>query len=171
MSEGFTFTPENQKRFREILPAYPSRRAAMLPTLHLVLEQHGFIPPEAEPYVAELLEVPLVDVREVVSFYSLFIQERQGRHHLKVCCSLSCWLRGSDEVRAFLRENLGIPEGAVTEDGRFSWEAVPDCLGACELAPMAQVDERFEGFLTRERLEKLLQSLREETYPSQVEAD
>ncbi|GAB4247337.1 MAG: NAD(P)H-dependent oxidoreductase subunit E [Acidobacteriota bacterium] len=171
MSEEFAFTPENQARFEELLKKYPNKRAAMLPALHLVLEQHGHIPPAAEEYVAGLLEVPLVDVREVVSFYSLFIQQPHGKHHIKVCCSLSCWLRGSDRVREFLRDKLGVPEGGITDDGQISWEAVPDCLGACEMAPMAQVDGRFEADLTEEKLEELLAALREDRYPALTETE
>ena len=156
MSSSFEFTSENQERFQEILKRYPTKRAAMLPALHMAQAQHGFIPPEAEEYIAGLLEVPLVDVREVLSFYSLFSQEPKGKHHLKVCGSLSCWLRGSGEVREYLLEKLGVDEGEMTEDGRFSWETVPDCLGACELAPMLQVDDYFEGCLTREKIDGIV---------------
>lgn len=156
MSSSFEFTPENQKKMREILKRYPTKRAAMLPALHMAQAQHGFITPEAEEYIAGILEVPLVDVREVLSFYSLFWQKPKGNHHLKVCGSLSCWLRGSEEIREYLLEKLGVEDGDMTEDGRFSWETVPDCLGACELAPMLQVDGYFEGCLTREKIDEIL---------------
>jgi len=155
----FQFTPENQKRFKDILSRYPRKRAAMLPTLHLAQEQNGHISPEVEEFVAGQLEVPVVDVREVLSFYTLFFDKEMGRHHIRVCCSLSCWLKGSDEVTAYLREKLGIESGEVTEDGRISWEGVPDCLGACEIAPMMQVDKYFEGDLTREKIDEIVKKL------------
>ena len=157
MSETFEFTPDNQKRFETILGKYPRRRAAMLPTLHLAQEQQGHISPAVEEYVAELLEVPLVDVHEVLTFYSLFTRQPLGRHHIRLCNSLSCWIRGSDGLKEYLFEKLGIEDGEVTEDGLFSWESVPDCLGACELAPMLQLDGYFEGNLTKEKIEQLIE--------------
>jgi NADH-quinone oxidoreductase E subunit len=160
MSAPFEFSSENRARFERILERYPRKRAAMLPTLHLAQEQLGYISPEVEEYVAGLLEVPIVDVREVLSFYTLFFQKPMGRSHIRVCASLSCWIRGGDEVTAHLRELLGIEEGEVSEDGSLSWEVVPDCLGACEMAPMMQVDGRFEGNLTRERIDGILRNNR-----------
>lgn len=157
MSSTFEFTPENKKKFEEVLKRYPRKRAAMLPALHMALKQEGYISPAVEAYVAGLLEVPIVDVREVVSFYTMFTQKRLGQYHIKVCESLSCWVRGSEEVKAHLKERLGIEDGGITEDGEFSWESVPDCLGACELAPMLQFNDYFEGNLTPEKLDALLE--------------
>ncbi|UCF38049.1 MAG: NADH-quinone oxidoreductase subunit NuoE [Acidobacteriota bacterium] len=156
MSASFEFTPENKKRFEEILRRYPTKRAAMLPSLHLTQEQEGYISPEAEQYIADLLEVPVVDVREVVSFYTMFTRNPLGKHHIRVCESLSCWVRGSDEVKETLEKELGVESGGITEDGEYSWEVIPDCLGACELAPMLQLDGYFEGNLTREKVVELL---------------
>jgi NADH-quinone oxidoreductase E subunit len=156
MSAAFEFSGENRQRFERILEKYPRKRAAMLPALHLAQEQLGYISPEVEEYVAGLLEVPVIDVREVLSFYSLFFQKPMGRRHIRVCTSLSCWIRGCDEVTAHLREILGIEQGEASEDGSLSWEAVPDCLGACEIAPMMQVDGSFEGNLTRERIDEIV---------------
>lgn len=153
---SFEFTAENRQQFETIVSRYPVRRAAMLPTLHLAQEQHGYITPEVEEYVAGLLEVPVVDVREVISFYSLFSQKPFGRHHVKVCMSIACWVRGCDRIAARLEELLGVPPGETTDDGLMSWEAVPDCLGACELAPMLQLDGYFEGPLTTDDADRLV---------------
>ena len=161
MSAPFEFTAENQQKFQDILSRYPRKRAAMLPTLHLAQEQHGFISPEVEAYVAGLLEVPVVDVHEVRSFYTLFSDKPMGRHHIRVCCSLSCWIRGSDGISQYLLEKLGVEDGEITEDGNISWETVPDCLGACEIAPMIQVDGYFEGNLTREKVEEIVDKLKD----------
>ena len=158
MSETFEFTPENQKTFEAILGKYPRKRAALLPALHLAQEQHGYISPAVEEYVAELLEVPVVDVREVLTFYSLFVQKPLGKHHIRLCESLACWIRGSDAMKEYLFEKLGVEDGEVSADGLFSWESVPDCLGACELAPMLQLDGYFEGNLTKEKIEALIEN-------------
>jgi NADH-quinone oxidoreductase E subunit len=160
MSSHFEFNPQNQKTFESILQKYPNKRAAMLPTLHLAQQQEGFITPEVEEAVAQLLDVPIVDVREVTSFYSLFSQKPLGRHHIRVCTSLSCWIRGCDGVGQHLRDRLGVEGGGVTPDGEFSWEPIPDCLGACELAPMMQLDGYFEGNLTPERIDEILDKTR-----------
>lgn len=160
MSAPFEFTPENQKKFEAVLKKYPRKRAALLPTLHLAQEQHGYISPEVEEYVAKVVGVPVVDVREVVSFYTLYFTRRMGRHHIRVCTSLSCFLRGSEEVKECVREKLGVESGEVTPDGEYSWEAVPDCLGACEIAPMMQVDKYFEGNLTPEKIDRILNGKR-----------
>jgi len=162
MSTTFEFTSENQKIFETILQKYPEKRAAMLPTLHLAQHQLGHISPEVEEYVARLLEVPVVDVHEVITFYSLFTQEPLGKHHIKVCNSLACWVRGSDGVKEYLREKLEIEDGETTEDGAFSWESIPDCLGACELAPMLQLDDYFEGNLTRDKIDAIIEKKKRE---------
>lgn len=162
MSTTFEFTPENQKIFETILQKYPRKRAAMLPTLHLAQQQHGCISPEVEEYVAGLLDVPVVDVHEVLTFYSLFTQKPLGKHHIRVCDSLACWVRGSDKVKEHLKEKLGVEDGETTEDGEFSWESVPDCLGACELAPMLQLDGYFEGNLTQEKIDEVIERKKRE---------
>lgn len=152
----FQLTPERREEFEEIVRRYPVRRAAMLPLLHLAQEQQGHVSPEVEEYVAELLEVPVVDVREVTTFYTLFFRQPMGRHHIRLCCSISCWIRGCHRIEAHLRERLGVESGGITPDGSFSWEAVPDCLGACEMAPMMQCDKDYYGDLTPEKTDEIL---------------
>ena len=156
MSTPFQFSAENQERFKLILNRYPTKRAAMLPALHLIQEQQGYISPEAEEYAAQELEVPVVEVREVVSFYSMLSTAPLGRHHIKVCNSLSCWVCGASGITEHLRKRLGVEPGETTSDGEISWEVVPDCLGACELAPMIQIDGINQGLLTPEKVDALL---------------
>ena len=156
MSSKFEFTRENKKKFERIVKRYPVKRAAMLPTLHLAQEQNGFISEEVERYVSELLEVPVVDVREVLSFYSLLQDREMGRHHIRVCRSVSCWLMGADGVASHLRDRLAVESGSKTQDGIFSWEVVPDCMGACEVAPMLQMDKDYFGDLTPDKIDRLL---------------
>ena len=156
MSATFEFTPENLEQFKEILRRYPKKRAAMLPTLHLAHQQQGLITGEVELYVARILEVPVVDVREILTFYTLFFRRPMGRHHIRLCMSISCWIRGANQIKDFLTRHLGVDSGEILEDGSFSWEAVPDCLGACEMAPMIQLDKDYHGNLTPERIVSIL---------------
>lgn len=128
----------------------------MLPTMHLAHQQNGYISPEVEQYVAGLLEVSLVDVREILTFYTLFFQRPMGRHHIRLCKSISCWIRKADRIEEYLVERLGVASGEITKNGNFSWEAVPDCLGACELAPMMQLDKDYHGPLTADKVDQIL---------------
>jgi len=156
MSTPFQFTAENQALFDRIVARYPDRKAALLPTLHLIQDQAGHIAPEAEQYAALALGIPLRDVRDVISFYSMFTTGPRGHHHIKVCNSLSCMVCGSSGITEHLRKRLGVEPGGITRDGEISWEVVPDCLGACELAPMIQLDGVNQGLLTPEKLDDLL---------------
>ena len=95
----------------------------------------------------------------VVSFYTLFRTKPPGRHHLQVCRTLSCQIRGCRELLSYLEEKLGIKQGQVTTDGRFSLVTV-ECLGSCGTAPMMQVNDDYHENLTRERLDVLLDSMK-----------
>jgi NADH-quinone oxidoreductase subunit F len=140
---------------REIIKLYDERRAAMLPLLWLVQESFGHIPSEAEFWVGRLLGVAVSHVREVVSFYSMFRTTEAGRRELRVCTSLPCMLRGAGDVLAQLEDRLKIVAGETTADGEVMLSEV-ECLCACEIAPMAQLDEQFVGPLDRETVEAVV---------------
>jgi NADH-quinone oxidoreductase subunit E len=101
-----------------------------------------------------------VKVHEVVSFYTLFDEKPRGRHHIMVCKTLSCALRGSQPVFDALVRELGIAPGQVTADGAFSLEAV-ECLGACDMGAAIQVGDRLHGQMDEEKTLRLLKELRE----------
>lgn len=159
MSASFEFTPDNLAEFNKILKRYPESRAALLPTLHLAQEQNGYISGEVEGYVAKLLNLPIVDVREVLTFYSLFLEKPVGRHHIRVCRSISCWLRDCDRITGHLQQKLGVESGGQTADGSVSWEVVADCMGACEIAPMFQLDKDYYGNLTPQKIDEILSQI------------
>lgn len=154
----FAFPPETLARARELMASYPAPRAALLPVLRLAQEEFGWISPEVEEYVAELFGLAPAHVHEVVTFYHLFHQKPVGRHVLSVCHTLSCWLMGSEGIIASLKERLGIEEGETTPDGRVTLLRA-ECLCACELAPMMQVDDDYVGPLTREKVDQILERL------------
>ncbi len=103
-----------QARMRDIVARYPNARSAMLPCLHLAQEERGYITPEDVQAVAEAIGVKPDEVESVVTFYSMYSQEPQGRYTIKVCTSISCYLRGCDDVMAYLEERLGIRRGETT---------------------------------------------------------
>jgi NADH-quinone oxidoreductase subunit F len=129
---------------REIIQRYDEPRAAMLSLLWLVQENFGHIPSEAEFWVGGLLGMAVSHVREVVSFYSMFRTKAAGRRELRVCTSLPCVLRGADDVLAHIKDQLQVGPGETTPGGELTVTEV-ECLCACEIAPMAQLDEQFVG--------------------------
>ncbi|RMD91621.1 MAG: NAD(P)H-dependent oxidoreductase subunit E, partial [Calditrichaeota bacterium] len=140
---------------------YPSKRAATLPILHSIQQEYGYIPEEAEPYVAELVEVPPVKIREVLLFYTLFHRQPIGKYHFQVCRTVSCWLRGAKDILAHLREKLDLEGEGTTPDQKYTLTEV-ECLGACELAPMMQLNEDYIGPLTPEKIDEILKNLESE---------
>ena len=145
-------------RVAELSGRYPRKQAALLPVLHAVQEELGCVTPEAERDVASLLEIKPIQVREAVTFYTMFRRTPVGRYHLQVCDNLSCGLRGSGAVLEHLRRRLGIEPGQTTADGRFTLTTV-ECLGACENAPCLMVDFEYHGNVDPDTVDKLLDGL------------
>ena len=145
-----------ESKAAEILARYEYPKAAMLPVLWLVQENQGYISPEAEAWVGRLLGVSISHVREAVSFYNMFHTAPVGRRELRVCTSLPCRLAGSDDLLDSLKERLKIAPGETTPGGEVTLTEV-ECLCACEIAPMAQLDERFVGPLNDGLLDTLVQ--------------
>lgn len=139
----------------KITGRYEDKRAALLPVLHFIQEKDGLISLEAEKDIAEFLEIPVVHVHDVVSFYHLFHQKKKGKCHFSVCQTTSCALLGSEEIIEHLKQRLGINSGETTPDGKFSLSVV-ECLGACEIAPMMQFNKEYKGFLNKKKIDELI---------------
>jgi NADH-quinone oxidoreductase subunit E len=152
------FTPEQVAEVRRLQSLYPDKRGALLPVLHLAQDAFGYISLEAEEYVATLFDLTPAHVHEVVTFYTLFFREPKGRHVVSVCHNLSCHLMGAKTIIDHLKQRLGVEVGETTTDGRVTLLAV-ECLCACEQAPMMQVDDRYEGHLTPEKVDRVLEGL------------
>ena len=140
-----------------ILQRYEHPRAAMLPLLWLVQENQGYISPEAEAWVGHTLGVARSHVREVVSFYNMFHTKPVGRRELRVCTSLPCLLRGAGNVLDRIKERLKINPGETTPGREVTLTEV-ECLCACEMSPMAQLDQAFVGPLEGPTLDSVLQA-------------
>jgi NADH-quinone oxidoreductase subunit E len=153
------FSAAQLDEVRRLQALYPDRRGALLPVLHMAQETFGHVSLEAEAYVAGLFGLSPAHVHEVVTFYTLFFQQPKGRHIVAVCHNLSCHLAGAPAIVAHVKARLGIEPGETTEDGRITFQSV-ECLCACEAAPMAQVDDRYELNLTPEKIDRLLEALR-----------
>ena len=140
-------------------PRYPTEEALLLPALHLAQRANGgWLSAETMAAVAELLHLPVARVAGVVSFYDMFHEKPVGRHRIRLCTNLSCLLRGADQLAEQLERELGVGPGEVTPDGRCSW--VPfECLGSCDTAPMAMIDDDYHENLDPDRLRRAVSEL------------
>ena len=148
-----------RKDTEAIIARYEQKRAAMLPVLRLVQERCGAITPEAQEWVGNLLGVAPSHVHEVVTFYSLFHQQPVGQFHIQLCHNVACALRGSEGCLAQFTERLGIQPGQTTPDGAFTLSTV-ECLCACEIAPMLQLNDTYIGPLTKASIDRMLAECR-----------
>jgi NADH-quinone oxidoreductase E subunit len=137
---------------------YPRREAALIPILHVAQRKFGWISPALEAGIAQYLGVSDQHVRGVVTFYTMFHTKPAGRHHLQVCRTLSCWLRGARGLVGEIRTRTGLRPGETGEDGRFSVEEV-ECIGLCEVAPAMLVNDTAHGNVSPESLSRLLDTL------------
>ena len=150
--------PEFEKSVDAIVARYPQPKAALLPVLWEVQNATGWIDFAAEEWVAKRLGVAASHVHGCVTFYTMFKPKPSGRYHIQLCTTLSCMLRGSDELLRHLEGKLGIRAGETTADGKFSLVRV-ECLGSCGTAPMFQLNDDFHENLTLEKVDALLESL------------
>lgn len=153
------FSPQTLKKFNETVSRYPKKEAAMLPVLYLAQQEFGYLGPEAIEYVARIMELPAARVYGVVSFYTMLYMKPVGRHHIQVCRTLPCALKGAERVTTWIKKRLGIEVGETTPDGRFTLSEV-ECLASCGTAPMMQVNEDYYENLTEERVEEILKNLK-----------
>jgi NADH-quinone oxidoreductase subunit E len=137
---------------------YPQRRGALLPALHLVQQEQGFVSPDSMRELAGIFELVPVEVMEVVQFYNMFHDRPQGRHQVHVCTNLPCSLRGARGLMRQLESHLGIHAGETTADGRISL-GHEECLGACAYAPMLRIGETYHENLDAEQAKRLLDEL------------
>jgi NADH-quinone oxidoreductase subunit E len=154
----FALTPERERELTDILSRYPNKMAATIPLLHLCQEQNGWVSDEVMEFVSKTLDVSTSHVKGVVTFYTLFNQKPVGKHQVWVCRTLSCALKGADDVIHHCEKRLGIHVGETTKDGKITLRTA-ECLAACGQAPMMQVDKTFHEFLTLADVDRVLDGL------------
>ena len=148
------------EEIRELPAKYPQHRSAVMPALDLAQEELGHLTSEAMSEVAAALHLDPGYVEGVATFYTLFHLQPVGKHRFYVCTNLSCSLRGAGEIVDHLRGAIGVREpGEVSMDGLFSYEEV-ECLGACEYAPVARLDHRYQVDLTDQKIDALVEERR-----------
>jgi NADH-quinone oxidoreductase subunit E len=145
-------------RIEAEIAKYPVRRGALLPALHIVHEELGHVAEGTARELAEIFGIHPVEVMEVVSFYNMFHDREQPRHHVRVCTNLPCSLRGARVLLAQLERHFGVDARGNTADGRIHL-GHEECLGACAYAPMMRVDDTYHEDLDLERAKRVLDAL------------
>ncbi len=151
----FNYTPENEIKFQEYVSRYPKIDSCMLPALWLVQEQIGWVSPEAMVYVADKLGKTPIQVYEVATFYTMFNLKPIGKYHIELCKTLSCKLCGSQKIKNYIKETIGIEAGQTSEDGLFHLSEV-ECMGACGGAPMFALNGEYHEKLTIQKVDELI---------------
>ena len=151
-------TAENLQRARQLIGLYPQSRSALIPMLHIVQEQDGWLTPDGMGHVAELLEIDPAEVYGTASFYDMFFTHPVGRHLVSVCTNLACLLNGADELLEHAETRLGVAPGGTTADGQFTLEEV-ECIAFCGAAPCLAVNWRFFGNIGNDDFDGLVEDL------------
>jgi NADH-quinone oxidoreductase subunit E len=154
------FSPEMAARFDKLATIYPLKRSALVPMLLYAQDEVGYVSDAVVTEIAERLDLLELDVRNVLSYYSMLRTKPAGKYNVQVCTNISCMLRGGYEILNHCKHKLGIGHKEVTRDGVFSLEEV-ECIGACCWAPAIQVNYDFHENLTPAKVDALFQMYRD----------
>jgi NADH-quinone oxidoreductase subunit E len=154
------FSPELAARFDKLATIYPVKRSALVPMLLYAQDEVGYVSDAVVAEIAQRLDLLELDVRNVLSYYSMLRTKPAGKYNVQVCTNISCMLRGGYEILDHCKAKLGIGHKGVTPDGVFSLEEV-ECLGACCWAPAIQINYDFHDDLTPAKVDGLLQIYRD----------
>lgn len=153
------FSPATAARFDKLATIYPVKRSALVPMLLYAQDEVGYVSDAVVREIAERLDLLELDVRNVLSYYSMLRTQPAGKYNVQVCTNISCMLRGGFELLDHCKDRLGINHKETTPDGLFSLEEV-ECIGACCWAPAVQVNYDFHDDLTPAKLDAVLDSYR-----------
>ena len=143
-----------------MLSHYPTKRSVLVPTLLFAQDEVGYLSGEVIAEIARRLDLTELDVRNVISYYSMLTTKPRGKFNVQVCTNIACLLRGAEELLEHCQKKLGIGHKGTTPDGIFSLEEV-ECIGACSWAPAVQVNYDFHENLTPEKMDKILEQYRQ----------
>ena len=149
------FSEEFEARFAEMLTHYPTKRSALVPTLLYAQDEVGSLSDEVIAELARRMDLTELEVRNVISYYSMLTTKPRGKYNVQVCTNIACMLRGGEELLEHCEKKLGIGHKGTTKDGLFSLEEV-ECIGACSWAPAVQVNYDFHENLTNVKMDQVL---------------
>jgi NADH-quinone oxidoreductase subunit E len=153
------YSPELEQRFQKLVAQYPWKRSALIPLLLYAQDEVGYLSDEVIEDIAHRVELTELEVRNVISYYSLLRTKPAGKYVVQVCTNISCMMRGAEELFEHCEHRLGIHHNQVTRDGTFSLEEV-ECIGACSWAPAIQVNYDFHLNVTPHDMDKILDDYR-----------
>ena len=159
-----------KQRMRDVASRYPVARSAVMPALYIAQQEEGYLTQEGLRAVAEAIGLTINDVESVATFYTMYYQQLQGKKQIKVCNSISCYLRGCDKLVHHLEERLGVKAGETTPDGNYTLRTV-ECLASCGTAPVLQVNDEFVENVTPDMLDALVDEWDRELNTKKLEAN
>lgn len=165
VADELVFTDAEKQHIAHWVSQYPTADGAIMHALWLAQEKFGFLPPEVIRLTADEVGIPYAQAYGVATFYTQYFKEKKGAYVLDVCTCFSCQVCGGYDILHYLEQKLGIHKSGTTDDGLFTVQEV-ECLGACGSAPMLQVSNGpFVHNLTPEKVDALIDSLREGNMP------
>ncbi len=157
----FQLSADGKKKVLDFLSRYETRRSAVIPALYIAQEENkGWVSPEVVMHLSQVMDIPMSQINEVLTFYTMFNKKPVGKHHIQICTNVSCAMAGGHELADYLCQKLGVESGEATKDGRFTVSKV-ECLGSCDTAPVVQVNitDYIEN-VDQVRLDKLINELK-----------
>lgn len=155
----FTGTAEQEKALDAVIEELKNDKGCLMPIMQRAQDIYGYLPPEVQRHIALALDVPISEVYGVATFYSQFLLNPKGEHPVSVCLGTACYVKGSGQLMEKLEEVLGIGNGGITPDAKFSLDATR-CIGACGLAPVLTVGEDVYGRLEPKQIEEIVAKYR-----------
>jgi NADH-quinone oxidoreductase subunit E len=152
-------TTETREQLLEIVARYPQPRSALLPMLHLVQAEEGYVTPDGIALCADVLGIATAEVAAVATFYTMYKRRPVGDYHVGVCTNTLCAVMGGDAIFGALKEHLGVGNDETTQDGRVTLEHI-ECNAACDFAPVMTVNWEFVDNATVESAKQLVDDLR-----------
>lgn len=146
------------KKINQIAEQFPEKKSALLPSLHVIQDEFGWISNSAVRQLAEILEIAPNKIYGVLTFYTMFNTDPVGKYHIQVCRNVSCSLMGAKNIIEHVTDKLKIEPGETTKDGQFTLSLV-ECLGACGSAPVMMINDKYYENLTEEKVDTILESL------------
>lgn len=157
----FELSDSGKKKVQEYLSRYETKRSAIIPALFIAQQENGgWVSSAVIRHLSEFMDLPITQISEVFTFYTMFNKKPMGANHIQICGNVSCAMAGGRDLVEYLCEKLNVSEGEVTEDGRFSVSRV-ECLGSCDTAPVLQINtDPYIENVDKEKLDQLVNELK-----------
>ena len=157
------FSDQLEQRLAAMVTHYPTKRSVLVPMLLYIQDELGALTDEAIHEIAERTELSELEVRNVISYYSMLRTHPIGKYNLQVCTNVSCLLRGGEEILEHCQKKLGVGNKQTTADGLFHMEEV-ECIGACSWAPALMLNYEFHENLTPQKIDELIDGIRKKEH-------